>query len=627
MNVTSASTSPPNSPAATGSLLLFSIGPVQDFIAAARTTRDLWSGSYLISYLVGQALAQITKDHGPEAVVFPNLYKQPILDLIQNQQLTNKGLALTPSIPNRFLAILPDDMTQQDSVDYAESLAQKIHNKIVEIAKSVAAAFDKAPQNVFLLDRFNQQTSSLLEIHWQVIPQTSKDEIQSMKMTLPEAPDSSWATRYTYANWLMDGVKSLRSFDAPNTGQWLIAKDRNKDSLTGREEACLIAPTKAAAAEELRKKCIPNGQQGSIKAGEFLAATTLIKRFWHITYLSTNYINLNVRDFGMPNTHAVANGLNVDKACWDSEYNQPSSTPDDDGKYYAIIALDGDEMGKWMSGQKTSEGADITDEYLSLFSGMLRNFSIDHARGLVEDNNGRLLYAGGDDVLAMVPADTAVACAEDLRDAFIAESRKLMEDHPQLFTELADVSCGIAIAHIKAPLQDVVHAAQLAEKRAKNELNRAACAISLFKRSGEILHWGMKWSDGNNNASALSLFKLLLDAQTGSETLSKRFPYKLISLLEPYLDHTQNESDIDDSIEEITDFSDAAADIVAIEFAHCLNQHFSGNQSQKNDLTDALSLYWAGLDLENGRNLRGKPLAKIRDLVGLLRTVAWISKH
>ena len=34
-------------------LLLFQLGPVQESIAQARSTRDLWSGSYLLSWLVG----------------------------------------------------------------------------------------------------------------------------------------------------------------------------------------------------------------------------------------------------------------------------------------------------------------------------------------------------------------------------------------------------------------------------------------------------------------------------------------------------------------------------------------------------------------------------------------------
>ena len=37
-------------------LLLFSIGPVQSFIASARKTEDLWAGSYL-PFLVEKAIS------------------------------------------------------------------------------------------------------------------------------------------------------------------------------------------------------------------------------------------------------------------------------------------------------------------------------------------------------------------------------------------------------------------------------------------------------------------------------------------------------------------------------------------------------------------------------------------
>jgi len=36
----------------TPAFLLFQVGPVQDFISQARSVRDLWSGSYLLSWLV-----------------------------------------------------------------------------------------------------------------------------------------------------------------------------------------------------------------------------------------------------------------------------------------------------------------------------------------------------------------------------------------------------------------------------------------------------------------------------------------------------------------------------------------------------------------------------------------------
>ena len=40
-------------------ILNFSLGPVQGFIARARKTRDFWTGSFLLSYLAGQAMAEI----------------------------------------------------------------------------------------------------------------------------------------------------------------------------------------------------------------------------------------------------------------------------------------------------------------------------------------------------------------------------------------------------------------------------------------------------------------------------------------------------------------------------------------------------------------------------------------
>jgi CRISPR-associated protein Cmr2 len=36
--------------------LHFSLGPVQGFVAQARRTRDFWAGSFILSYLAGQAM-------------------------------------------------------------------------------------------------------------------------------------------------------------------------------------------------------------------------------------------------------------------------------------------------------------------------------------------------------------------------------------------------------------------------------------------------------------------------------------------------------------------------------------------------------------------------------------------
>ena len=50
-------------------LLAISVGPVQEFIAAARRTRDLWFGSYLLSE-ISRAVAKSVEDQGGR-LIFP----------------------------------------------------------------------------------------------------------------------------------------------------------------------------------------------------------------------------------------------------------------------------------------------------------------------------------------------------------------------------------------------------------------------------------------------------------------------------------------------------------------------------------------------------------------------------
>jgi len=74
----------------------------------------------------------------------------------------------------------------------------------------------------------------------------------------------------------------------------------------------------------------------------------------------------------------------------------------------------------------------------------------------------------------------------------------------------------------------LVKEAQKAEHRAKHDYGRAALAIALYKRSGEIIEWGCKWE-----SNALGLMARVT-ALTNAGNLSGRFPYALAALLQPY---------------------------------------------------------------------------------------------
>lgn len=90
-------------------LLHFSIGPVQDFVAQARRTRDLLAGSFLLSYLSGCAMAYITEHKGK--IVFPRVHEDPLVKAIRKSGLKEPHVdgPWIGSLPNRFTASIPED--------------------------------------------------------------------------------------------------------------------------------------------------------------------------------------------------------------------------------------------------------------------------------------------------------------------------------------------------------------------------------------------------------------------------------------------------------------------------------------------------------------------------------------
>lgn len=60
----------------------------------------------------------------------------------------------------------------------------------------------------------------------------------------------------------------------------------------------------------------------------------------------------------------------------------------------------------------------LSPGYHAALSEALANFSLYCTRPIIEAFGGQLIYAGGDDVLAMTPAGTALDCAQALQLAF-----------------------------------------------------------------------------------------------------------------------------------------------------------------------------------------------------------------
>jgi len=96
----------------------FSFSPVQELIKASRKMRDFWAGSWLLHYLSAKVSWALAWKYGPDSLLYPCLYAQPLIDLWLLQeypdfsqwiQLPSNRQLLTAGFPNVLAIILPDN--------------------------------------------------------------------------------------------------------------------------------------------------------------------------------------------------------------------------------------------------------------------------------------------------------------------------------------------------------------------------------------------------------------------------------------------------------------------------------------------------------------------------------------
>jgi hypothetical protein len=177
----------------------------------------------------------------------------------------------------------------------------------------------------------------------------------------------------------------------------------------------------------------------------------------------------------------------------------------------------------------------------------------------------------------------------------------------------------VAIAHFKAPLQDVVRTAQAAEKRAKRKWKaehlKHALAVTILKHSGEITEWNARFDTDDPHETpmhrrAIPAFKAIQNAME-RDVLSAKFPHRLLELVEPYRSHDERDDQPGFPIKEI----------VRAELATVMSRQRGGQYKDKDAriVADAVSAY---LDA-----LPDKPKDVVDALSGLLTTAAFFNRQ
>lgn len=168
-------------------LLALSIGPVQSFIAAARSTSDLWAGSHLLSRLSWEAMKVVCERLGPDAILFPRLRGIPQVDVWLRDEMklpaqwfagcnwtertTDANPLFAAALPNRFVAVVPASQSRE----IAQAVEARVRTWLQDLGKNIV---DRLLEAAGLADgtdkhchrQMREQLQGFPEVHWAAVP-------------------------------------------------------------------------------------------------------------------------------------------------------------------------------------------------------------------------------------------------------------------------------------------------------------------------------------------------------------------------------------------------------------------------------------------------------------------------
>ncbi|WP_167909243.1 type III-B CRISPR-associated protein Cas10/Cmr2 [Thermococcus sp. Bubb.Bath] len=254
---------------------------------------------------------------------------------------------------------------------------------------------------------------------------------------------------------------------------------------------------------------------GGVKSPDIRAlidklATALLIPFGRLAPNSEVFYIENLRDlkslakaYGTDENDSRLRGVSVDAIR--SLVEELSKIIGEPPKYYAILKMDGDNMGKVISG---TEAVKTLEEYAhssvsnavprinrpvtpTVHIGITRslsNFAVNAVPLLSDSHGAELLYAGGDDVFALVPANEAVSLVFELQKTF----REDWEEFEPLQGKTRSMSAGLLFLYYKEPLYSAVRRVNEMEHLAK-ESGRNALAVGYLKHSGSYYRVSLNW--------------------------------------------------------------------------------------------------------------------------------------
>jgi len=484
--------------------LSFTIGPVQAFVAQARRTRDLWAGSWLLSYLAETALAAAETAGGHPIIP----YRTPE----QRCQVTSRATPVG-GYPNRFELAFGDSVAAKLC---AEQASQAFREAWRDITKAVWDKFvvPVEHQGNGTDSIWKRQIDNFWELSWVIgVPDAGAQTLGRLAAARKNFRNVSVAAEPGTKCSLMGTMQEISGNFGP--GQWKAQAEFWK-ALKGSLDELDLKVGERLCAIALVKRLFPRVIQSAVAS---ISPDLLEQRSWPSTafiaarpwleklqgsnpHAAEEYARSATRlGYSQSETQAAREvGIPwaaVDAPVWFASavrQNERELKPEDVQRllsqltaiseaagiakpvpYYALLLMDGDSVGSLLGSSTQLSAA------LAQFSKLVPS--------IINSGGGRTVYAGGDDVLALVPAVSALETAHQLCDSY----RKSFAGTRA--RESATISGAIVFAHWRHPLRQVLRTAhQLLDEVAKDQTGRDSLAIGIIAGSGLNAVWAAPWA-------------------------------------------------------------------------------------------------------------------------------------
>lgn len=528
-------------------LLLIAVGPVQDFIAQARRSRDLWFGSHLLSEL-SREVASALSGGGLhyERLIFPAFEDEETArhELRFCEYPIRKSDNTPPqNIANKIMALLEEGVDPETEAKKARQAFQlrwcRIASELRESPGRRSLLANAALEGEGQPSAFDEQLDSLLEFTavWTAVAEDESDYNAARNLLEQEMGArknlrdfTSWENqRGSVPKSSFDGARETVLREPPRNPSEGYQQSRRRFRMglgeqldavgfvkrTGGEPGQFVpianialAPWIAQAEERcardlqfLREACQREGQHPE---GYNFGGVDRRDLEWTRTFpydgqlfLEGRWNSLMVEARGL-DSHATTQEQRQelqrqrrDAQLWARENIRPvlNQLPEPH-PYVACLVADGDRMGAALDRLTTR-----TEH--QRFSRELSNFAVEAREVVQQQHRGVLIYAGGDDVLAFVALPDALACAEALKEAFLTSMRKALPDFEE--DNLPTLSVGLGAGHVLDSMGHLLTLGRQAEKQAKGKemaglgLDRNALGVVVDYRSGGQHHWRERW--------------------------------------------------------------------------------------------------------------------------------------